>query len=125
MKNQIKFSKGIVEAVVDKNQNSGINILLTPEDIKEFATPNGYVPVSIRLGKDGKYYAYKATQRIAPIKTDIVDDFYDLAKISVEEAKYQDLDAVSESLHQNEYKESVHINDIIKSATEQYINNKK
>ena len=59
MKNQIKFAKGIVEAVVDKNKNAGINILLTPEDIKNFSTKKGYVPVSIRLGKDGKYYVSK------------------------------------------------------------------
>ena len=106
MKNQIKFSKGIVEAVVDKNQNAGINILLTPDDIKQFATPKGYVPVSIRLGDNGKYYAFRSTQRIAPVKEDIVDDFYDLARISVEEAKYHDLDAVSEALHVNEFKQS-------------------
>ena len=128
MKTKIKFSKGIVEVVVDKNKNAGINILLTPEDIKNFSTPKGYVPVSIRLDKNGKYYAFKSEQRIAPIKTDVVDDVYDLARIAVEEVPHHDLDAVSEALHQEEYKEvndhldkeSIHINDIVAKVNKEW-----
>ena len=124
MKNQIKFAKGIVEAVVDKNKNAGINILLTPEDIKNFSTKKGYVPVSIRLGKDGKYYAYKSTHRIAPLATDLVDDVYDLARIAVEEVPHQDLDAVSEAMHMEEYKqgkkETVHINEVINKVNKEW-----
>ena len=97
---------------------------MTPEDIKNFSTKKGYVPVSIRLGKDGKYYAYKSTHRIAPLATDLVDDVYDLARIAVEEVPHQDLDAVSEALHMEEYKEgkkeAVHITEIINKVNEEW-----
>tara|TARA_B110000467_G_C18238407_1_gene433042 strand:+ start:265 stop:657 length:393 start_codon:yes stop_codon:yes gene_type:complete len=127
MKNQIKFIKGTVASVTDKHDNTGIDLLLTPEDIKNLSTGKGYVPISIRIGKDGKYYAYKATHRLVPSKP-IVDDVYDLARISIEEVEHHDLDAVSEALHQAEYKEvndhlgkeSVHINDIIAKVTEEW-----
>jgi len=127
MKNQIKFIKGTVASVTDKHDNPGIDLLLTPEDIKNLSTGKGYVPISIRIGKDGKHYAYKATHRLAPSKP-IVDDVYDLARIAVEEVPHQDLDAVSEALHQTEYKEvndhlgrkSVHINDIINKVNEEW-----
>jgi hypothetical protein len=127
MKNQIKFIKGTVASVTDKHDNPGIDLLLTPEDIKNLSTRKGYVPISIRIGKDGKHYAYKATHRLAPSKP-IVDDVYDLARISIEEVGHHDLDAVSEALHQAEYKEvndhlgkeSVHINDIIDKVTEEW-----
>jgi hypothetical protein len=127
MKNQIKFIKGTVASVTDKHDNLGIDLLLTPEDIKNLSTEKGYVPISIRIGKDGKHYAYKANRRLAPSKP-IVDDVYDLARISIEEVGHHDLDAVSEALHQAEYKEvndhlgkeSVHINDIIDKVTEEW-----
>lgn len=123
MNKQIKFSKGIVNPVMDKNNNAGIDILLTPEDIKNFSTEKGYVPVSIRLGKDGEYYAYKSTHRIAPTK-EIVDDVYDLSRIAVEEVPHQDLDAVSEALHMEEYKqgkkEAVHITEIINKVNKEW-----
>ena len=123
MNKKIKFSKGIVNPVMDKNNNAGIDILLTPEDIKNFSTEKGYVPVSIRLGKDSEYYAYKSTHRIAPTK-EIVDDVYDLARIAVEEVLHQDLDAVSEALHMEEYKqgkkETVHINEVINKVNEEW-----
>ena len=126
MKN-LKFIKGTVTSVTDKHDNPGIDLLLTPEDIKNLSTGKGYVPISIRIGKDGKHYAYKATHRLAPSKP-IVDDVYDLARISIEEVGHHDLDAVSEALHQAEYKEvndhlgkeSVHINDIIAKVTEEW-----
>lgn len=126
MKN-LKFIKGTVTSVTDKHDNPGIDLLLTPEDIKNLSTGKGYVPISIRVGKDGKHYAYKATHRLAPSKP-IVDDVYDLARISIEEVEHHDLDAVSEALHQAEYKEvndhlgkeSVHINDIIAKVTEEW-----
>lgn len=104
MKNQIKFIKGTVAIVIDKHDNPGIDLLLTPEDIKNLSTEKGYMPISIRKGKDGKHYAYKATHRLAPSKP-IVDDVYDLARIAIEEVRHHDLDAVSEALHQEEYKE--------------------
>ena len=123
MNKQIKFAKGIVNPVVDKNNKTGIDILLTPEDIKNFSTKKGYVPVSIRLGKDGKYYAYKSTHRIAPTK-EIVDDVYDLARIAIEEVPHHDLDAVSEALHMEEYKqgkkETVHINEVINKVNKEW-----
>ena len=126
MKN-LKFIKGTVTSVTNKHDNPGIDLLLTPEDIKNLSTGKGYVPISIRIGKDGKHYAYKATHRLAPSKP-IVDDVYDLARISIEEVEHHDLDAVSEALHQAEYKEvndhlgkeSVHINDIIAKVTEEW-----
>lgn len=124
MKNQIKFSKGIVNPVMDKNNNAGIDILLTPEDIKNFSTPKGYVPVSIRIDEKGKYYAYRSNHRIAPLATDLVDDVYDLSRIAVEEVPHQDLDAVSEALHMEEYKqgkkEAVHITEIINKVNEEW-----
>jgi hypothetical protein len=124
MKNQIKFAKGIVNPVMDKNNKAGIDILLTPEDIKNFSTPKGYVPISIRIGEDGKYYAYRSNHRIAPLATDLVDDVYDLARIAVEEVPHQDLDAVSEALHMEEYKkgkkEAVHITEIINKVNEEW-----
>lgn len=113
MKNQIKFIKGTVATVTDKHDNPGIDLLLTPEDIKNLSTGKGYVPISIRIGKDGKHYAYKATHRLAPSKP-IVDDVYDLARISIEEVRHHDLDAVSEALHQAEYKE---VNDHLDKQT--------
>tara|TARA_Y100000592_G_C5395608_1_gene280463 strand:+ start:204 stop:584 length:381 start_codon:yes stop_codon:yes gene_type:complete len=123
MNKQIKFAKGIVNPVMDKNNKTGIDILLTPEDIKNFSTEKGYVPVSIRLGKDGKYYAYKSTHRIAPTK-EIVDDVYDLARIAIEEVPHHDLDAVSEALHMQEYKqgkkETVHINEVINKVNKEW-----
>ena len=126
MKN-LKFIKGTVAPVVDKNENLGVDLLLSPKDIKELSTKNGYLPISIRVDKNGDLYAYKSTHRLAPSKP-IVDDVYDLARIAVEEVPHQDLDAVSEALHQSEYKEvndhlgkeSVHINDIIAKVTEEW-----
>lgn len=126
MKN-LKFIKGTVTSVIGKHDNPGIDLLLTPEDIKNLSTKKGYLPISIRIGKDGEYYAYKATRMLAPSKP-VVDDVYDLARISIEEVEHHDLDAVSEALHQAEYKEvndhlgkeSVHINDIIAKVTEEW-----
>mgnify|MGYP003129849482 FL=1 len=124
MNKQIKFAKAIVNPVVDKNNKAGIDILLTPEDIKNFSTPKGYVPVSIRIDEKGKYYAYRSNHRIAPLATDLVDDVYDLARIAVEEVPHQDLDAVSEALHMQEYKEgkkeAVHITEIINKVNEEW-----
>ncbi len=126
MKN-LKFIKGTVAIVVDKHENHGVDLLLTPKDIKELSTKSGYLPISIRIDTHGDPYAYKSTHKIAPSKP-IVDDVYDLARIAVEEVPHQDLDAVSEALHQTEYKEvndhlgrkSVHINDIINKVNEEW-----
>ncbi len=114
MKN-LKFVKGIVSSVVDKNEEVGFDLLLTPEDVENLQTGKGYLPISIRLGKDGKYYAYKATRRLAPVKDETIDEVYDLARISIEEAPYQDLDAVCEA---------VHINEVLETAKREYINKK-
>jgi len=99
--NNLKFIKGNVTAV----DTTGIDLLLTPEDVKNLSTKNGFLAVSVRIGKDGKPYAYKATKRLAPLKVDIVDEIYDLARISVEEMPHNQLDAVSEAIHQQEHKE--------------------
>jgi len=126
MKN-LKFIKGSVAIVVDKHENHGVDLLLTPKDIKELSTKSGYLPISIRIDTHGDPYAYKSIHKLAPSKP-IVDDVYDLARIAVEEVPHQDLDAVSEALHQTEYKEvndhlgrkSVHINDIINKVNEEW-----
>ena len=126
MKN-LKFIKGTVAIVVDKHENHGVDLLLTPKDIKELSTKSGYLPISIRIDTHGDPYAYKSIHKLAPSKP-IVDDVYDLARIAVEEVPHQDLDAVSEALHQTEYKEvndhlgrkSVHINDIINKVNEEW-----
>jgi len=122
--NNLKFIKGNVTTV----DTTGIDLLLTPEDVKNLSTKNGFLAVSVRIGKDGKPYAYKATKRLAPLKVDIVDEIYDLARISVEEMPHNQLDAVSESLHQQEYKEvndhlnveTVNIMDIIAEVNRKY-----
>lgn len=126
MKN-LKFIKGTVAIVIDKHENHGVDLLLTPKDIKELSTKNGYLPISIRVDTHGDPYAYKSTHRLTPSKP-IVDDVYDLARISIEEVGHHDLDAVSEALHQSEYKEvndhldkqTVKLSDIISKVNKEW-----
>jgi hypothetical protein len=126
MKN-LKFIKGTVAIVVDKHENHGVDLLLTPKDIKELSTKSGYLPISIRIDTHGDPYAYKSIYKLALSKP-IVDDVYDLARIAVEEVPHQDLDAVSEALHMEEYKEvkdhqdteTVHISEIINKVNEEW-----
>ena len=103
MKN-LKFIKGTVAIVIDKHENHGVDLLLTPKDIKELSTKNGYLPISIRVDTHGDPYAYKSTHRLAPSKPN--------------------LDAVSEALHMEEYKqgkkETVHINEIVNKVNKEW-----
>ena len=123
MKN-LNFIKGTVTDAVTE----GVDILLTPEDVKNLSTKNGFLAVSVRIGKDGKPYAYKATKRLAPLKVEVIDEVYDLARISVEEMPHNQLDAVSEAVYQQEYKEvndhlnveTVNIMDIIAEVNRKY-----
>tara|TARA_R110000851_G_scaffold19282_1_gene59547 strand:- start:39 stop:389 length:351 start_codon:yes stop_codon:yes gene_type:complete len=111
---KLTFIKGNVSLV----GSVGVDVLLTPEDVKNLSTKNGYLALSIREGKDGKPYAFKATKRLAPIRVDVVDEIHDLARISVEEMPHNQLDAVSASVYKNE--ETVSISDIIAEVNRKY-----
>tara|TARA_R110002074_G_scaffold79946_1_gene179978 strand:- start:7162 stop:7476 length:315 start_codon:yes stop_codon:yes gene_type:complete len=99
---KLTFIKGNVSLV----DNVGIDVLLTPEDVKNLSTKNGYLALSIREGKDGKPYAFKATKRLAPNKTsDIVDEISDLARVSVEEISESNQEALCAAIYNNHIKE--------------------
>ncbi len=89
----MKFVKGNVYA-----SEEGYDILLTPADL-ELATKNGYLPLSIRLDKNGKPYAFKTNKRLAPVRTK--DEISDLARVTCDEFSLSNLDRLSAAVCEN------------------------